>query len=499
MALNQVNFIKGASGLGRPLDGEDHVSGLVTYSSALPSGFETTDRIKKVFSLSEAEDLGITEDSHVGETKASGTVTVTSAGSEGDIINVLVDDVLIGAGTSPASPTTTTAAAALVVAINLLTDTHGYTAANVGAVVTVTSESGSGVSPHSRVISIIASGTAAASVAQFAGGVASVIDILHYHVKEYFRKQPKGELYIGIYAIPGGAYDFAELTLVRDYAEGAIRQMGVYVTSTAFATTQVQSLQTIATAAEVAFKPFNILYAPNIEAVTTITDLPNLKTLASKNVSVCIGQDGGNEGLALFTITDKSITCLGALLGTVSVSKVSDNIGWVEKYNQASAELDTAAFSNGTLFRALSDSAVDSLNTKGYIFLRKFVGIGGTYFNDSFTATVATSDYSTIENNRTMDKAIRNIRVAYLPKLNSPLAVDPTTGYLSEDTISNFENIGNVPLETMAKNSELSGYSVVVNPTQDVLSTSKLVVSILNVPMGVARNIEFNIGYTTSI
>ena len=60
MALNDIKFIKGQGGLGRPLAGEDHISGYVQYytDGNLPSGFSPTDRIKQVFSLQEAEQLG---------------------------------------------------------------------------------------------------------------------------------------------------------------------------------------------------------------------------------------------------------------------------------------------------------------------------------------------------------------------------------------------------------------------------------------------------------
>ena len=65
MALNDITFIRGAGGLGRPLAGEDYISGLVFYltNANLPSGFTTTDRIKQVFSIAEAEALGITKGS----------------------------------------------------------------------------------------------------------------------------------------------------------------------------------------------------------------------------------------------------------------------------------------------------------------------------------------------------------------------------------------------------------------------------------------------------
>ena len=65
MALNDIKFNRGQGGLDRPLPTKDHVSGIVFYLSDanLPTGFTPSDRIKKVFSTEEAEDLGILEGS----------------------------------------------------------------------------------------------------------------------------------------------------------------------------------------------------------------------------------------------------------------------------------------------------------------------------------------------------------------------------------------------------------------------------------------------------
>ncbi len=61
MALNNVVFNRNRSGLGSPLLDKDHISGLVIYNDTLPTGFTTSENIKKIFSLEQAEDLGIDE------------------------------------------------------------------------------------------------------------------------------------------------------------------------------------------------------------------------------------------------------------------------------------------------------------------------------------------------------------------------------------------------------------------------------------------------------
>lgn len=392
MALNDITFIKGQGGLGRPLLGEDHVSGYVQYytNANLPSGFSVSDRIKQVFSLQEAEQLGI----------ASGSATT---------------------------------------------------------------------------------------------------GITHYHVSEYFRIQPQGNLYIGLF--DSTSIDYAVIETVQNFSNGKIREIAVY-DQIAFATANVQTLQTSATALETAHKPLSVLYAADFQGVANITALTDLTTLASPNVTVVVGEDGAAVGGALAISESQSITTLGATLGAVSLAKVHENIGWIAKFPMSNGtELDVPAFGVGAaavLVSTHSDSALSALRDKGYSFMRKHVGNANTFTVDSFTSTAVTSDYSTIENNRTIDKATRGVRSFVLPNLNSPLTINDD-GTLAEETIAIFKSDAENPLEQMEIDGEISTFEVLIDPAQNVLSTSKVVITIKIIPRGVARFIEINIGFTVSL
>ena len=497
---NQIVFNRGQGGLGRPLTGEDFISGLLLYTDTLPSGFGTSDRIKEVFSLEDAEDLGITN-TNIGETKATGTVTITGAGAAGDTVEVKVNNgltsVSLGVGTVPATPTVTTVAVAIVAAINALTLTHGYTATNIAGAITLVAPPSSGVGANSYVISTVIVGTATNTLVQFAGGVASLMNNFHYHISEYFRLQPKGDLYIGIYAVPG-SYTFDEVVTIQNYAQGKIRQMGVFVTSAAFATSQVNSLQGQATTLQTNNKPLSIIYQGDFSAVSDLSTLSDLRLLTDKNVSVTIGQDYGATGFALYRATGKSIGVLGAVLGAVSFSAVNESISWVGKFNVANVELDSLAFANGTNYRTLSDGSINNIDAKGYIFARKHIGIDGSYFNDSPTAIAVSNDFAYVENNRTIDKAIRNMRTLLLPALSSPIKVN-ADGTLTDDSIGYFSSLAKRALEQMERDNEVSAYTVTINPAQNVISTSKITIAVLIVPIGVARTIEVNVSFTTQI
>ena len=59
--------------------------------------------------------------------------------------------------------------------------------------------------------------------------------------------------------------------------------------------------------------------------------------------------------------------------------------------------------------------------------------------------------------------------------------------------------IGNGALQNMLNNDEVSAFEVAIDPNQNVLSTSKLVVTVRIIPIGVAKTIEVNLSYTIKL
>jgi len=321
-----------------------------------------------------------------------------------------------------------------------------------------------------------------------------------YQINEHFRLNLNTKLYIGIFPVPAGAYDFTELKTMALFANGEIKQAAINVKGKAFATVDVTAIQAVAADLENNEEyPLSVLYAADTSAVADYNTLTDLHTLANPKVSVVVGQDGAAEGKALATSLGYSIPAVGACLGAISSAKVNENIGWPAAFNLVSgAELDTPALGNGELINTKTNSFLNSLDDKGYIFLVKQKGINGTFFNFSYTAVAITSDYATIELNRTIDKAIRLVRASLKPQLNSPLRVDED-GKLSEDTIGFFKGLAENGLIQMVNDEELSAQGVSISPDQNVLSTSKIVIAIQLVPVGVAKVIEVKIGFSPSV
>jgi hypothetical protein len=258
--LNNVLINYGQGGLGRPLAGEDFISGYIHYTTALPIGFTNTDRIKQVFSVSDAEALGITNTS-IGETRATGTFTISNIGSNGDTLDVYVTtqngSTYLGTYTKASTESGTTQVATAVAAIiNAGVLTHGFSATSATANVAVKAPIGTGLGANSYLFANLTTGTIATTGTTFTGGIASQIDIIHYNVSEYFRAQPKGNLYINIST---GSTDFSEVVTLQNFSAGKIRQIGVY-TQTNFATTDVAKLQLQADANIANYKPCEITY-----------------------------------------------------------------------------------------------------------------------------------------------------------------------------------------------------------------------------------------------
>ncbi len=503
MSLSSVIFIKNANGTGGVLPGEDFITGFVTYTDVLPSGFSSVARVKEVFSLPEAEALGIVGD-YSDETKATGNLAISAIGANGDTVVISVIEwkktVVLGTYTKVAGDTTPTLIATAVrAAINALTGVHGYIATGSGVNVAPTARAGMGVFLNgTSKLTAVFTGTLAGTLTDFSGGVASVLKPIHYHIQEYFRANPKGDLYVGLYPVPVGAYDFTEIQTVQQFANGKIKQIGAYYKATQ-TSTHVTAAQAVATALEVLNMPLVIGISGDCSA-TTIGALTDLATLTAPQVFINVGQDGANIGNDIFRSMAKSIGSIGAQLGTISKSAVSQSIAEVGAFNVVTgAELDVIAFTTGELYSAQSQTALGNLENKKYTFLvKQQPGLAGSYWNYAYTAVTLANDFSTIERNRTIYKAIRGGRVALLPLLNARLTLN-ANGTLTPQSIEGYKSVLEPGLDDMQTSGDLSGSGIVINPAQNVLATSKVAITLKLLGVVIGKDIEVGIGFVAKL
>lgn len=321
------------------------------------------------------------------------------------------------------------------------------------------------------------------------------IDALRYAIESIFAQEERAIVHLAVADTTNSGTAILSLPILQNKAGGDVRQAIVLVPATDFAIGDLAPIQAVCDTLEGVHKPLSVIYAPNFAGVDISS--ADLRTLDNKNVSVVYGMDGNEKGDELTTAYTKSFTGAGALIGVLAEAKVSENPAWVGQFNvnkNDTNEFDVVKLGDGRNIEDVSQTELDALNAKGFIFFIKHIGKAGSYFNDSHCAVAVTSDFAYIENNRTIDKAVRSCRTFLLDKLNSPLFVDDD-GKLTEDTIASFKNDVERALEEMQRNEEVSAFSVTIDPAQNVLTSSKITITIKVVPVGVARNIEVNIGF----
>lgn len=323
--------------------------------------------------------------------------------------------------------------------------------------------------------------------------------VLHHHLSEIYRLNPGVSLYVGLFAKPTGEnYTFSEVKTMQNYTGGALRQVAVWCGYKELTAGDLTALQGIATYLQEYDRPLSIGYAPK---VTDVTKMPaDLAGAGKCNVSVIIGQAGKGVAAELYASEDNagkvSVSGIGNWLGITSRAAVQQAISAVKYFPTG---IDLPAFGDGTLLRDLDSAVIEALDTSRYLFFVTYDGLADSYFNDSHTMDAPTSDYAMIENVRTMDKAVRGVRVALLPELGGELYIDPDTGLLASYTVEYLTLVANKPLEDMRKAGELSGLSVEIDPNQNVLSTSTIEFVIKQVGVGVLRRIKCQIGFASSL
>lgn len=148
-----------------------------------------------------------------------------------------------------------------------------------------------------------------------------------------------------------------------------------------------------------------------------------------------------------------------------------------------------------------SASAVSDLYDAGYITPRKYVGKAGYFFTDDRLACDPSDDYAHITARRTIDKAYRIAYVALLELMMDELPVNED-GTLQHGIIMAWQQMmENAVNRAMTAAGELSadtdgaGCKAYIDPTQNVLSTSKIELTLKVRPFGYARYIDVKLGF----
>lgn len=338
------------------------------------------------------------------------------------------------------------------------------------------------------------------------------------HVSEFYRMAGEGTklyLYNCENGFDDGAFELSKNLL--NEAKGEIKQIAfVNAFDREFTYNDVDGIPSIIGAAlplaqalyEWSFEnfmPLQILVEGfGVDAINAaqILDLRDIVDLAAHKVSLVCGQD---YNYAMTKTSDsRKYADVGTALGVMAKAKVHENIGDNEQFNLTDAtrgawlEPGIAGNPNAEIASQLA-----TLDAKGYIFGVNYTGLAGVRFNNDHVCAPVVLDADnnmnehTIAYGRVTDKAVRELRRAYLPKVKTTWNVDSKTGKLSSGTIVALEDIGDQVFEDMLGRGEISYGKAKVDAESDLLVEKILRVSYVIVPKGTINKIEGTLNLKT--
>lgn len=236
------------------------------------------------------------------------------------------------------------------------------------------------------------------------------------------------------------------------------------------------------------------LYAPIFVAIEgrsfdgDADSLQNLSEQTNNRVCVVIGDTtSGSKGAAM-----------GLLAARIASAAVQRNIGRVADGAIAATEM----YLGDKPVEEVMD-AITTIYDKGYITPRTYVGKSGYFWTDDKLATEPTDDYAHLTHRRVVDKAYR---IAYDTLLNYMLdeIMVNTDGTMQQAVLKSWQSAVESAIDNqMTAQGELSadltagesGCSCYIDPSQNVLATSTVNITLKVRPYGYARYIVVELGF----
>ncbi|MGE0635990.1 MAG: DUF2586 family protein [Bacteroidia bacterium] len=340
--------------------------------------------------------------------------------------------------------------------------------------------------------------------------------LVHHHIKEFFRMNPDGELWIMLLADTVSLTDMLDVANTSNAAKllldagGNVRRLGAFrCPATNYTPTTTDGIDADVLTAIAKAKALKAQEDAAHRNLGGIIIEGRSFTGSATNAEDLVGGGYDADGVAVTILQDYDVAAthaihagyaaLGTVLGSRSKAKVNEDTMWVEKFNLQDMSVpifENVSLSSNLLLSSYSDTDLGTLHDKGYIFGRKYVGVDGVYLNSNKCATAASSDYAYLPDNEVIAKAARLIYAALVPKLGNPVSVDTTTGKLDRTFVAYLERLGHTSLSEMETGQEISGKDVFVDPDQNVLSTSEITLKFSITPTGTARAITADLSFT---
>ncbi|WP_394749484.1 DUF2586 family protein [Spongiimicrobium salis] len=339
--------------------------------------------------------------------------------------------------------------------------------------------------------------------------------LVHHHIERFFLRNPSGTLHFMPVAQNVAMADIVDKD--QEYLEkllrtkaGEIRQAMVALNPDATYVPTIEDgldsdvLAAIPVAQQLADHEFSKdrfahIFLEGRSLTGTTSALRDLRDLAADaaDVSVVIAAD---NDISASDPRYAGYAAIGDVLGLVSSAFVGQNAGELTQgfnlTDVAETAFISAGLSSGNPIDSYNDTDLDALNEKGYIFATSVSGIAGYFLVDMHTCSDIEGDYAYVENVRTINEMIRAARAALLPRVKGRLFVDPDSGKLAPNTIKEMEASTIASQDQLVADGDLSGgVECYIDPDQNVLSTSRLEVSLSAVPVAIGRQINLKIGF----
>jgi hypothetical protein len=189
------------------------------------------------------------------------------------------------------------------------------------------------------------------------------------------------------------------------------------------------------------------------------------------------------------TVSSKA-ACLGLLLGVISSVPVQRKVSRVR-----TGALRTNTAYVGIYTAESASSNVDVIADKGYITFTTYPNVSGYFFSGDPMCATTTDDYAMLARGRVVDKAHVLAYATFVQEVDDevPVNTDGTLDagfckWLSQQIVNQVNN-------TMTANKEISSVSCFIDPSQNILSTNVLNVTLRIVPVGYATEIKINLGF----
>lgn len=342
-------------------------------------------------------------------------------------------------------------------------------------------------------------------------------EMLHYHVCEVFRLSPERYLYV----MPVPKTQKVSLLTEDTSFLAAIRSIPGINTIGIAGIAADGTLQEAITKTQQMVNDFqkDHIYIDGVLleglggylTADSISEYEDLRALKSENVCCVIAQD---PEIAALHAGYAGYAAVGSALGMLSVRYVHENLGSVDIENHPrgkkgtedypltdvlSSRWLTATLSNGIKVSELEMSEQNTLTGKGYVYVGSFQGYSGCFFSNSPTCTDKESPYAYLEYNAIWNKGARLIRNTLIPRIRSKVKADPSTGYISNTTIADWDQKVRKVMDTLVSADNISGYDLYINPSQMAVSQAPFSIQVTMVADGVVNEFDVDLGFTNKI